>query len=178
MRLYKGHETVRMAELDGVELADFRQRAPAFAIDAALTLVAITVAMVLVAIPSWAVATHGKFGSYAFHINPESTFGKLLFETITPVLYWGLFTYFWNGQTPGKRIMGIRVASLVHERMTLWRSIERALGYAAAALEFGFGFIQFFIHPNRRTVQDRIAETIVVKESALKQRDAKAAASE
>jgi hypothetical protein len=50
--------------------------------------------------------------------------------------------------------------------MTLWHSIERALGYGAAALEFGFGFAQFFIHPYRRTVQDRIAETIVVKEKS------------
>jgi len=30
------------------------------------------------------------------------------------------------------------------------------------ALEGGFGFLQYFIHPNRRTVHDRIAETIVV----------------
>ena len=42
-------------------------------------------------------------------------------------------------------------------------SDKRALGYGASALEFGFGFIQYFIHPNRRTVHDRIAETIVVK---------------
>lgn len=33
-------------------------------------------------------------------------------------------------------------------------------------LEGGFGFIQYFIHPNHRTVHDRIAETIVVKDSA------------
>jgi uncharacterized RDD family membrane protein YckC len=29
-------------------------------------------------------------------------------------------------------------------------------------LEFGFGFMQYFIHPNQRTVHDRIADTIVV----------------
>ena len=49
-----------------------------------------------------------------------------------------------------------------NERLSLWHSIERALGYAASALEFGFGFMQYFVHPNRRTVHDRIAETIVV----------------
>jgi uncharacterized RDD family membrane protein YckC len=46
--------------------------------------------------------------------------------------------------------------------LSLWHCIERALGYAASALEAGFGFAQFFLHPNRQTVHDRIAETIVV----------------
>jgi len=54
------------------------------------------------------------------------------------------------------------VVSLVHERLGFWQALERALGYGASALEFGFGFVQYFIHPNRRTLHDRIAETIVV----------------
>jgi uncharacterized RDD family membrane protein YckC len=58
--------------------------------------------------------------------------------------------------------LGIRVVSLVHGRLGLWHSIERALGYSASTLELGFGFIRYFVHPNRRTVHDRIAETIVV----------------
>jgi len=60
--------------------------------------------------------------------------------------------------------MSIRVVSTSHERLSLWHSIERALGYAASALEGGFGFAQYFVHPNHRTVHDRIAETIVVDE--------------
>jgi uncharacterized RDD family membrane protein YckC len=75
------------------------------------------------------------------------------------VLYFGLTTFLWNGRTVGKRLFGIRVVSLVHERMSLWHSIERALGYGAAALEFGFGFLQFFIHPSRRTAQDRVRDS-------------------
>ena len=78
------------------------------------------------------------------------------------VLYFGLATYLGNGRTPGKRLLRIRVVSLVHRRLSLWHAFERALGYGASALEFGFGFVQYFIHPNRRTVHDRIAETIVV----------------
>jgi uncharacterized RDD family membrane protein YckC len=60
--------------------------------------------------------------------------------------------------------MRIRVVSLAHDHLTLSHSLERALGYAASALEAGFGFVQYFIHPNRQTVHDRIAETIVVVE--------------
>jgi hypothetical protein len=64
--------------------------------------------------------------------------------------------------------MRIRVVSLVHRHLTFWHSVERALGYGAAALEGGFGFIQFFIHPYRRCAQDRLAETIVVSERGYK----------
>jgi len=46
--------------------------------------------------------------------------------------------------------------------MGLWQSFERALAYGASFLELGFGFVQFFMHRNRQTVHDRIAETIVV----------------
>ena len=80
------------------------------------------------------------------------------------VLFFGLSVYLGNGRTIGKRMMGIRVISIVHHRMGLWHSIERALGYGASALEFGFGFVQYFIHPNRRTVHDRMAETIVIRD--------------
>lgn len=31
------------------------------------------------------------------------------------------------------------------------------------SLEVGFGFLQYFTHPNRQTVHDRIAETIVIR---------------
>jgi uncharacterized RDD family membrane protein YckC len=69
-----------------------------------------------------------------------------------------------QGRTLGKRILGIRVISLVHDRITVWQSMERALGYGASFLEGGFGFIQYFTHPNRCCVHDRIAETIVVND--------------
>ena len=69
---------------------------------------------------------------------------------------------------PANASLRIRVVSLMHRHLSLWHSIERALGYAAAFLEAGFGFFQFFIHPYRRCVQDRIAETIVVTESSYR----------
>jgi uncharacterized RDD family membrane protein YckC len=59
--------------------------------------------------------------------------------------------------------MGIRIVSLSHERISLWHSVERALGYGASLLEAGSGFFQYGVHPNKQTVHDRIAETIVVR---------------
>jgi uncharacterized RDD family membrane protein YckC len=156
-----------MAQLDGVALADFRQRAIAFAIDAAIAFALSALTLILGSLMSWAIVTRGTFSQYTFHFHLQSELGRFLVDIVIPVLYFGLFTYWGDGQTPGKRWMKIRVVSLVHTHVTLWHSIERALGYGAAALEFGFGFAQFFIHPQRRTVQDRIAETIVVKNASL-----------
>jgi hypothetical protein len=95
----------------------------------------------------------------------ESSGLTLVDDIVIPVLYFGLLTWKGNGRTPGKRLMKIRVVSIVHRHLSLWHSVERALGYGAAALEGGFGFVQYFIHPYRRCVQDRIAETIVVTEA-------------
>ena len=92
----------------------------------------------------------------------------ILVDVVVPCLYFGLFLWRWNGRTPGKRLMKIRVVSLVHPHMTFWHSVERALGYGAAALEAGFGFFQFWLHPYRRCAQDRLAETIVVTERSFK----------
>ena len=95
------------------------------------------------------------------HVNIELNFFENWYSIVYLVLFFGLSVYLGNGRTIGKRVMGIRVVSIVHHRMGLWHSIERALGYGASALEFGFA--QYFIHPNRRTVHDRMAETIVIR---------------
>ncbi|MBK8884612.1 MAG: RDD family protein [Bacteroidales bacterium] len=88
---------------------------------------------------------------------------KIIIKLLIPVLYFGLITYLYNGYTLGKRIFKIRIVSTTHNHLTLWHSIERSIGYYASSLEFGFGFLQYFIDYNRRTVHDRIAETIVIK---------------
>jgi uncharacterized RDD family membrane protein YckC len=83
-------------------------------------------------------------------------------NVIAMLLYWGLWNYFGNGRTPGKWIARTRIVSLTSERLGLWQSFERALGYGAAVLEGGLGVIQIFWDRNRMCAQDRLAETIVV----------------
>jgi hypothetical protein len=60
----------------------------------------------------------------AYHFNPEQEWARIALET---VLYFGPSNFFWNGRTPGKRLFRISVVSLVHDRLTLWHSIERHL---------------------------------------------------
>ena len=148
-----------MQALEGRELATFGARAAAIAIDfviagALFLLVVYPIALLLRAAGLWTPST-----DVVLKLN---FFGNW-YSVAWLVLYFGVTTCLGKGQTPGKRLLRIRVLSLVHERMGLWHSIERALGYGASVLEFGFGFVQYFLHHNRRTVHDRIAETIVVR---------------
>jgi len=105
-----------------------------------------------------------------FHIEIEtkdmSETKILLFKTLlgfVPIIYFALTTYFTNGQSIGKKILGIKIVSIYHSRIGLWHCIERSLGYVASTLELLIGFYQVFWNPNRMTLHDRIAETIVIK---------------
>jgi len=166
MQNFSARETEWLLELDGIELAGFRQRAFAFLLDVTFAYLAIFGVALIKGFLGWLLRLmpgHPAPGhSLALQLNPHP--GTLLPGTFFTVLYFGLLTWRGKGRSPGKRIMGIRVVSLVHRHLSLWHSVERALGYFAAFLEGGFGFFQFFIHPYRRTIQDRIAETIVVSE--------------
>lgn len=153
---YDAHETHRMREVHGMPLATFWQRAAAFLVDMLLAAFLLTVTVWLVAVMLF------QLGHDVGDIRLQIDFHHW-YSLIALVVYFALWTYFTDGRTPGKWLFGIRVISLAHEHMSFWHSIERALGYGASALEFGFGFVQYFIHPNRRTVHDRIAETVVVR---------------
>lgn len=157
---FNSHGTDRMQALDGRPLALFRQRALSILLDFILA------GALFLIVPGGILLALTKTGIWtpAANVKVELNFFGNWYSIAWLVLYFGFATYLGKGQTPGKRVTGIRVVSLVHDHLSLWHSIERALGYGASALEFGFGFIQYFIHPNRRTVHDRIAETIVITE--------------
>lgn len=170
MRTFSAKETEWLLELDGVELAGFWRRAFAFLIDGVLAWGTFALTVMLVALLFYRVRQHLGY-AVPEHVNFDLTghhlLGKVI-DVLVPVAYFGLCTWWGKGRSVGKRLMKIRVVSLVHRHLGLWHSVERALGYGAAALEGGFGFVQFFIHPYRRCVQDRIAETIVVTERGYK----------
>jgi uncharacterized RDD family membrane protein YckC len=183
MDKFSARETEWMLELDGIPLAGFWQRAFAFVIDSifvyiifaivasALTMgyMAVTHKTPIVSVTSKNEAPPSQADIEKMKSELENSRHtkvlKLIKDVLIPVLYFGLLTWRGKGRTPGKRMMKIRVVSIVHRHLGLWHSVERALGYGAAALEGGFGFVQYFIHPYRRCVQDRIAETIVVTEA-------------
>jgi uncharacterized RDD family membrane protein YckC len=150
-RTFSSHESPRMHALEGLPLATFWQRALGYWID------------VLLAVVLWAPAEAAwrHFVLHEQNINLKWDFHEVG-NIIVALIYFGLGNYYGNGQTPGKWIARTRAMSLTGERMGAWQSIERALGYGAAVLEGGLGFLQFFWDRNRMCAQDRLAETIVV----------------
>lgn len=145
------HETARMHALEGLPLATFWQRVLGYAADLVLALLV------------WAPL---EFSLRRYLLHETNVFLKWDFHEpgniVVMVLYWAVFNFLGNGQTPGKWAARTRAVSLTSERLGGWQSIERALGYGAAFLEGGLGFIQFFWDRNRMCAQDRLAETIVV----------------
>jgi uncharacterized RDD family membrane protein YckC len=150
-RRFQMHETARMHALEGLPLASVGQRLLGYVID------------VFLAVLFWA-PLEFSVRHYLLHENKLDM--KWDFHEpgniVVMVLYWAIWNYAGNGQTPGKWAARTRAMSLTGDRLGLWQSVERALGYGAAVLEGGLGFVQIFWDRNRMCAQDRLAETIVV----------------
>jgi hypothetical protein len=78
-------------------------------------------------------------------------------------VYFTGFLALWRGQTPGKRLMGIRVVRVNDKPMTWWIAFERFGGYAASATLGLLGFLQILWDRNRQGLHDKAAETLVLR---------------
>jgi hypothetical protein len=81
-------------------------------------------------------------------------------------LYFTAFVALWKGQTPAKRLLGVRVVRLDGRPLTWWSSFERFGGYAAGLVTGLMGFAQVYWDRNRQMIHDKIVETVVVRERA------------
>lgn len=78
-------------------------------------------------------------------------------------LYFTAFCAWWNGQTPGKRLLGIRVVQLDASPMSMWEAFERYGGYGAGFATGLLGFLQVYWDANRQAIHDKICETVVIR---------------
>lgn len=78
------------------------------------------------------------------------------------IVYFSLLPVWWNGQTVGKRLLGLRVVELTGKPLTALRAFKRYGGYAAGMATGLFGFAQVWWDPNRQTIQDKTAHTVVI----------------
>jgi hypothetical protein len=79
-------------------------------------------------------------------------------------LYFTASLALWQGRTPGKRLLGIRVIRLNAKPIGWWVSFERFGGYAAGFATGLLGFFQILWDHNRQAIHDKITETAVVRE--------------
>lgn len=80
-------------------------------------------------------------------------------------VYFTLFWAWWDGQTPGKRLVDCKVVRLDGKPISLWFALERFGGYAAGVITGFLGFAQLYWDPNRQAIHDRIARTVVIRTS-------------
>jgi uncharacterized RDD family membrane protein YckC len=137
------------------DYAGFVTRAIAFAIDVALidlaaAFVAVVVGLGMSALelPDVVVTITVAVGGVAF-------------------IVWsvGYFAMFWSttGQTPGARVMGVRVVCATGgEPVTLRSAMVRLVGMLLAAIPLFAGFLLILIDDRRRGLQDRLARTVVL----------------
>ena len=76
----------------------------------------------------------------------------------------GYFVGFWStvGQTPGMRLMRVRVVSESGQAPSGWRSLIRLVGLALAVILLFTGFLPALVDARRRALQDFLAGTTVV----------------
>ena len=90
------------------------------------------------------------------------------------LLYWGyysLFEAFWNGQTPGKRLMKIRVIKDSGRQITLFEALARNLLRVVDMLPsfYLIGVITMLCNREQKRLGDLVAGTIVVHERSEEQ---------
>jgi uncharacterized RDD family membrane protein YckC len=98
--------------------------------------------------------------------------GDLQFETLGRILAaiaWAAvvgfyFVLFWSttGQTPGMRLMGLRVLDPSGGHPGLVRSMVRLIGLVLCIIPLFAGFLTVLVDDRRRAVLDMLAGTVVV----------------
>jgi uncharacterized RDD family membrane protein YckC len=115
--------------------------------------------------------------------SSEDTFGQMLLEmpkwTIAIMIlvifvifaaYFIIFEWLWNGQTPGKRLLKLRVIREDGRPLTLWEAIARNLlrifdavpGFVVPV--YSVGLIVIFLSSRDQRVGDIFAGTVVIRE--------------
>lgn len=101
---------------------------------------------------------YGDDWSFSYSSHPFATY--ILFVLVIVALW-----LTWNGQTPGKKMMGIRVVS--YPEMTnistgeAW--VRCVIGYILSAIILGFGFLMIAFRQDKRGLHDMIAGTCVIQ---------------
>lgn len=90
-----------------------------------------------------------------------------IFGLIAFLLFWGYYIFFemlWNGQSPGKRWVGVRVIRTDGTPVTMAESVIRNLVRIIDFLPFGYGIgiISMFINSQARRLGDLAAGSLVV----------------
>jgi uncharacterized RDD family membrane protein YckC len=96
--------------------------------------------------------------------NLDSGLAAVLAACAWAIVVGTYFVLFWStaGQTPGMRLMGLRVLTPGGERPGVGRSFVRLIGLGLAILFLFTGFLPVLFDDRRRGVHDMLAGTLVI----------------
>jgi uncharacterized RDD family membrane protein YckC len=103
-------------------------------------------------------------GSLVGDIGFEDTLVRLFAAAAWTAVVGAYFVLFWStaGQTPGMRLMGLRVMTNDGSHPSAGRSIVRLVGLALAIVPLFMGFVPVLVDERRRALQDYMAGTVVL----------------
>ena len=105
-----------------------------------------------------------------FHISDQA---KNVLAVVGAVLFvlWAAayFVAFWSatGETPGNRLMRIRVVTADGQRLKPSRALLRCVGLLLSALLLFAGYLMILFDGRRRALHDRLARTVVIESHTL-----------
>lgn len=91
-------------------------------------------------------------------------FARPLVNTAVGALYSVLFWVNWNGQTLGKKAVGIKVVKEDGKVLDYQGAVVRYVGYIVSAIPLLLGFFWVIWDEKKQGWHDKIAKTLVVKE--------------
>ena len=136
-----------------VPYAGIATRAVALALDAAVAHVIVFAGGAILAL----------VGSLVSDVRLD-TLGKVLAAVAWAAVVGSYFVLFWStaGQTPGMRLMALRVMTGDGTHPGVARSVVRVIGLALAIVPLFLGFVPVLIDRRRRGLHDFLAGTVVV----------------
>jgi uncharacterized RDD family membrane protein YckC len=132
-------------------------RGLAFAVDLAVSTLVFLAAAALVGLVTW-LSSGLRPGLLAELL---ASIGWAIALATYLVLFWTV-----TGQTPGMRLMGLRVTDASGSPPRFWRSFVRLIGLVLAIIPMFAGFLPVLFDHRRRALQDFLAATVVGIEHA------------
>ena len=108
--------------------------------------------------------------SLAFgNLNPWILAAAFLIYFLIYQGYFAVFEAAWNGQTPGKRVVGLRVISVTGRPITVFEAILRNVVRIADQMPgiYAIGIVSVFVTERNQRLGDLAAGTVVVHERAV-----------
>jgi uncharacterized RDD family membrane protein YckC len=161
-------ETPELVSID-LSLAGIGSRCVAVLIDYLIQGMTVWIGFLL-----FALIFSGSAGSASPHVNASTAYkwGLAIGIAIPFLLHWGYFTLFeafWNGQTPGKRLMKLRVIQQSGRALGLFESMGRNLIRFIDMLPVFYfvGALCVFVNRRQQRLGDMAAGTLVVHSTPI-----------